>query len=118
MLIMSPQKTSSMLTKPDMACCGPLIWTAGIESRCLADEQFFHDIGNITTLFLEGDWGSIDEDDWECNIETCKRRTGGTLMGAYKTFDKTRIWVITSGYGQQHMGRDCCYTTILFPEEY
>ena len=107
-----------MLTKPDMGCCGPLIWTAGIESRCLSDDQFFHDIGKLTTLFLEGDWGTVDEDDWQQNIETCKAESGGTLMGAYKTFDNTRIWIITSGYGQQHYGRDYCYTTILFPEEY
>lgn len=107
-----------MLSKPDLACCGPLIWTAGVETRCLSDDQFFRDIGNITTLFLEGDWGSIDEDDWQQNIETCKEESGGTLMGAYKTFDNTRIWIITSGYGQQHYGRDYCYTTVLFPEEY
>jgi hypothetical protein len=107
-----------MLTKPNLQNLGPLIWTAGVESRCLTDEQFFRDIGNIVTLYMSGDWGSIDEDDYESNLETCRNKDGGTIMGCYKTFDNTRIWVITSGYAQQHMGRDYCYTTVLFPEEY
>lgn len=109
---------SGMLTKPKLDCLGPLIWTAGIEARCLTDDQFFHDVGKRVTLFLDGDWGSIDADDWESNIIACREESGGTLMGAYKTFDNTRIWVITSGYGHQHMGRSYCYTTVLFPEEY
>lgn len=107
-----------MLTKPKQQCLGALVWSFGVADRLEKDCQFAADIVKIVELFRSGDWGDLCEEDWQCNVETCKTSSGGTLMGAYKTFDKTRIWIITSGYGQEQHGRDYCYTTVMFPEEY
>jgi hypothetical protein len=109
---------NSMLTKPKLECLGALVWSFGVANRLENDCQFTNDITKMIQLFRSGDWGNIDENDWELNVGTCKNKSGGSLMGAYKTFDNTRIWIITSGYGQQALGRDYCYTTVLFPEEY
>ncbi len=108
----------SMLTKPKLECLGALVWSFGVANRLENDCQFTADVTNMIQLFRSGDWGDLDEDDWEANIQTCKSSLGGSLMGCYKTFDKTKIWIITSGYGHQNLGRDYCYTTVLFPEEY
>lgn len=107
-----------MLTKPNQECLGALVFTPTISFRLENDFQFTADITNMIQLFRAGDWGDLDEEDYQCNVQTCKSKSGGTLMGCYKTSDNTRIWIITSGYGQQSMGRDYCYTTVLFPEEY
>ncbi len=112
-LLMNP-----ILTKPKLECLGPSVWTASVSARCETDNQFYNDLGKRIDLFLNGDWGSIDEDDWALNVATCQAESGGTLMGAYKTSDQTRIWIMTAGYGLQHMGPIYCYTTVLFPEEY
>jgi hypothetical protein len=108
----------SMLTKPAQECLGALVFSSCVAFRLENDFQFTADITNMIQLFRSGDWGDLDEDDWKFNIQTCKSTSGGSLMGCYKTFDKTKIWIITSGYGQQNLGRDYCYTTVLFPEEY
>lgn len=93
------------------------MFTSGISCRMESDSQFTDDLSKIIEQYRSGDWGQVDEEDWQTNIDTCKSK-GGSLMGCYKTFDQTRIWIITSGYGNQRYGRDYCYTTVLFPEEY
>lgn len=107
-----------MLTKPNQECLGALVWSFGVADRLEKDLQFTADVTNMVQLFRSGDWGDLGEEDWECNVLTCKSSPGGTLMGCYKTSDKTRIWIMTTGYGQQSLGRNYCYTTVLFPEEY
>lgn len=107
-----------MITMPKLECLGALIFSSCVSFRLENDCQFTADITKMIQMFRSGDWGNIDENDWELNVGTCKNKSGGSLMGAYKTFDNTRIWIITSGYGQQALGRDYCYTTVLFPEEY
>jgi len=82
------------------------------------DNQFASDISNLIRLYVDGDWGDLSADDWEENIIACRNESGGRLMGAYKTYDQTRLWIITDGYNQQDLGPDYCYTTVLFPEEY
>jgi len=107
-----------MLTKPKLPALGRLMFTSGVSSRMETDNQFASDIANVIRLYVDGDWGDLSADDWEANIIACHNKAGGRLMGAYKTYDKTRVWIITDGYSRQDLGPDYCYTTVLFPEEY
>jgi hypothetical protein len=56
----------------------------------------------------DGDWGTVDEEDWRCNdlalIEGDER-----LLSAYLV-DERKVWIITEG--------DHSVTTILFPSDY
>lgn len=107
-----------VLSIPDQASMGPLLFTAGI-SALAEDSSTLANLSLKIDLYTSGDWGSIDEDDWQANLDTINSpHSGGTIMGAYKLYNDTRVWIITTGYGNQHMGKDHCYTTVLLPEEY
>lgn len=55
----------------------------------------------------KGDWGLVDEEDWETNNQAVKN--GQRLVSAYE-IDGSRIWIITEW--------DRSVTTVLFPHEY
>jgi len=111
--------TECLLTLPDPARMGPLLFTATVNDWIADRSDVLADISRKIDLFIAGDWGDLSEEDWQANIDTIKSpEPGGRLMGAYKLNDRRRLWIITSGYGQIHLGLDYCYTTVMAPEDY
>jgi hypothetical protein len=68
--------------------------------------------GQSPEFFLQrhasGDWGQVDQEDWQLNDEAVKE--GTRLLSAYMTLKGRKLWVITEW--------DRSATTILLPEEY
>ena len=111
--------TKFLLSVPDAACLGPLLFTSTVNSWIEDRSDILISIGQRLDLYRSGDWGDLGEDDWQCNIDTIQSdESGGRLMGAYKLPDGRRLWIITDGYGNQSLGHDYCYTTVLSPEDY
>ena len=57
---------------------------------------------------VQGDWGSLCQDDRQANDEALG--TGTRLLSAYKTLKAGWIWIITEA--------DRSVTTIMLPSEY
>ena len=55
-----------------------------------------------------GDWGEVDEEDWEEN--ELSLREGFRLLSSYQGMNDTKFWAITE--------HDRSVTTVLLPEEY
>ena len=55
-----------------------------------------------------GDWGEVDDDDWDENELSLKH--GYRLLSAYRAKDGTKFWIITEA--------DRSSSTALLPEEY
>jgi hypothetical protein len=108
-----------LLTIPDREALGLLVFSDTINEWVADHSEVLAAISRMVDLFTSGDWGDLDEDDWQCNIDTIQAdEPGGRLMGAYKLPDGRRIWIITDGYGNQSLGPLYCYTTVLAPEDY
>ena len=60
------------------------------------------------TRHLSGDWGELDEHDWQANESALLE--GTRLLSAYVASNGERFWIITEA------SRDV--TTSLLPEEY
>ena len=104
-----------MLTKPEPTCLGKIVMTLGVRAWIEEEPHLEKQISVRLKQFLDGDWGtyqSISE-----NRQTLQEK-GGTLLGTYQLIDGRKFWIMTSGYGQQSMGIDYCYTTGLLPSEY
>lgn len=110
--------TQRILSVPDRNKLGLLVFSNLISSWA-DDSSVLAAISRRIDLYVQGEWGDLDEDDWQANIDTINSpESGGRLMGAYKLPKGERIWIITEGYGNQHMGVNYCCTTVLAPEEY
>lgn len=108
-----------LISKPEPINLGPILMTETVRDWTELDPTIAKQVGQNLSLYMEGDWGSIDEDDWQANIDTIKDPLpGGRLMGSYRLSDGRILWIITDGYGRFREGLDCCYTTILSPEDY
>jgi len=108
-----------MITKPDPLALGPILYTQTVNRWVKEKPEILYRIHDYLVQYIDGDWGDLDEDDWQANIDTIRRKTpNGRLMGAYKLTDDKRLWIITDGYGMQDEGVSCCYTTILSPDDY
>ena len=68
--------------------------------------------GQSPDFFLDrhanGDWGQVDQEDWQLNDEALK--DGTRLLSAYTTLKGVKIWIITE--------HDRSATTILLPSDY
>ena len=68
--------------------------------------------GQTADFFLDqhvqGQWGQVDEEDWEANNRSLM--DGTRLVSAYQTLKGVKIWVITEA--------DRSATTLLLPEDY
>lgn len=82
---------------------GAVCVTGGAE-QALAPE----DIIAAITRHARGDWGDIDDDDW--NENETSLQNGHRLLSNYFAKNGTRFWVITES--------DRSVTTVLLPEEY
>ena len=57
---------------------------------------------------VRGDWGEVDEDDWEANERALE--DGDRLLSVYRSSGRTKFYVITE--------HDRSLTTILLPSDY
>ena len=111
--------TKFLITVPDLASLGSLMFTSTVNSWIQDRSDIFVAIDQRLDQYRIGDWGDLSAHDWQCNIDTIESdEPGGTLMGAYKLPDNRRLWIMTYGYGNQNLGPDYCYTTVLSPEDY
>ena len=63
---------------------------------------------NAIGRHARGDWGDVNEDDWEENDFSLGE--GFRLLSSYRGGNDTKFWVITE--------HDRSTTTVLLPEEY
>ena len=108
-----------MLTKPEPTCLGKIVMTLGVRAWIEEEPHLEKQVSVRLQQFLDGDWGDTNysEEDCEANRKTLQGK-GGLLMASYLLLDGRKFWIMTSGYGQQSMGIDYCYTTVLLPSEY
>jgi hypothetical protein len=66
------------------------------------------DVMTALARHLAGDWGELDQHDWQENELSLKR--GFRLLSAYQSSEGVKFWIITEA--------DRSMTTILLPEEY
>jgi hypothetical protein len=57
---------------------------------------------------LEGDWGTLESDDWKANQRALEG--GGRLFSEYHSVQNVKFWIITEA--------DRSVTTVLLPEDY
>lgn len=87
---------------------GELVATASIDERMKKDPAFRVFIELCLHLYVNCDWGDLDEEDKKRNDEAV--RTGDMILAAYIYPEtKEKIWIITEW--------DRSATTILYPEE-
>lgn len=71
------------------------------------------DPSTLITRHLLGDWGDLDSEDQQANIDAVV--SGARLMSAYIIGPAVRVWVITEAEDDEGQ-REA--TTILLPEDY
>lgn len=104
---------------PDPIECGAILYSRQIQIWISEDKIVLQQINQKIHLFMRGDWGDIDENDKEKNLEVINgKNPSGVLMASYQLNDQRVFWIITNGYGRSSEGFNCCYTTILTPAEY
>lgn len=89
---------------------GQVVMTRGIADRCADDELFAFFVTKALQMHSEGNWGDVDDEDWNSNQEALT--SGDRLFSAYYTDNKRteKIWIITEW--------DRSATTVLWPSEY
>lgn len=95
---------------------GRVIATARVFKYTNENEFFNTFVGFCLTLYIAGNWGVLDREDWQQNDLAV--RDGERILASYPIpFDlrdqvegEEKIWIITE--------RDRSVTTILFPDEY
>ena len=71
-------------------------------------KQGTDEVLNALGRHAHGDWGEVNEEDWEENEFSL--REGFRLLSSYRSQNETKFWVITE--------HDRSVTTVLLPEEY
>jgi hypothetical protein len=84
---------------------GRLVATPGAIEALEESGQTF---GFFMERHLFGDWGEVDEQDWQLNDQALKGVS--RILSAYCTLKGKKLWVITEA--------DRSATTILLPDEY
>lgn len=89
---------------------GQVVMTRSIANRCANDELFAFIVMKTLQMHSTGNWGDVDDEDWNSNQEALK--TGDRLFSSYYLDESCteKIWIITEA--------DRSYTTVLFPSEY
>lgn len=123
------RRVLTMIAPPvviDPAAFGRVVLTSTISCWIEGDPQLVHFVGQCLRRYYQCDWGDTEyQEDRDSNDYTVKSGDGGRILAAYDIpadlpqpqYD-SNIWIITEGFGCQALGRDCCYTTILFPGDY
>lgn len=115
-----------LVMEPLPAKFGPLLLTDGITAWSGESGLNVMFLTSCLAKYAKSDWGSLNCDDQELNNEAIEDSDGGRIMGSYEipadmlssTAMDDKLWIITSGYGNNHLGVDHCYTTVLWPSEY
>ena len=92
---------------------GQIVATRGVYDLARENLDFAQFIQKSLNRHIKGDWGDVDDEDKETNVQALKQ--GTRLLSAYNDarFPKhgvATIWIITEA--------DRSATTILFPDEY
>ena len=89
---------------------GQVVMTRGIADRCDNDSLFSFFVTKALQMHSEGNWGDLDDSDWESNQEALT--SGDRLFSSYYLDEQhsEKIWIITEA--------DRSYTTVLLPSEY
>lgn len=66
------------------------------------------DIRTALDRHVTGDWGDIDQDDWNENLRSLLQ--GFRILSVYYGANGTKFWIITEA--------DRSVTTVLMPEDY
>jgi hypothetical protein len=82
---------------------GQIVATPNALCRIHADE-----IQHALARHLQGDWGTLDPEDWNSNERALK--DGGRLFSEYHSSQQIKFWIITEA--------DRSATTVLLPEDY
>ncbi|BFH18315.1 hypothetical protein J6TS7_32310 [Paenibacillus dendritiformis] len=82
---------------------GQIVATPGVLESTTEDDRI-----SALTRHINGDWGNLDPEDWECNDEALKH--GFRLISSYRSREGVKFWIITEA--------DRSVTTFLLPEEY
>ena len=97
------QATKEPKPGPARFAPGAIVSTPGVLTRVPPDELLL-----ALSRHLSGDWGELDEHDWQVNEEAL--RDGSRLLSAYVASNGTKFWIITES--------DRTVTTSLLPDEY
>lgn len=94
---------------------GIIYTTAGVNELRNQNEEFNSFVFTSLTRHLSCDWGDIDPEDEQLNLESLSPTNPGRLFSSYHFPQHTnlndwKIWIITEW--------DRSATTILFPHEY
>lgn len=103
--------------KPERHRCGTLVATATVNGWIQEDHSIQSSLTQALDRFFCGDWGEMDQDDKQLNELTLEEGEG-RLMGVYHLSNGERIYIITSGYGDQDLGADYCNTVVMAPSDY
>ena len=82
---------------------GEIVATPNALNRIPNDE-----ILNALSRHANGDWGTLDPEDWQSNERALKGE--GRLFSAYLSIHNVKFWIITEA--------DRSVTTVLLPEDY
>ncbi|MFO0849923.1 MAG: hypothetical protein U0871_15415 [Gemmataceae bacterium] len=100
----SEHVTEIVLFVPGLFPLGHIVATPGV-----ADTLDPADVAGALGRHAAGDWGDVDEHDWEANANAVEH--GGRILSVYHAdTNGERFWVITEA--------DRLTTTVLFPSEY
>ena len=84
---------------------GQLVATPGAME---ALERNGNPIAELLARYIQGDWGTVDQEDWHANDAAVVN--GDRILAAYNLNDGTKLWAITEA--------DSSSTCLLLPEEY
>lgn len=93
MCLMHMEMTTANLTRPILSirslfCGGSLKGSAGVSAE-IPIEEYVIALGR----HFKGDWGDVDEFDWEVNNHAVNH--GGSLLSAYRSSKDVRFFVMT-----------------------
>jgi hypothetical protein len=92
-----------MSDQPAKFSLGRMVATANALASIPPDEIVF-----ALRRHLQGDWGTLDKDDWQTNERAL--RNGGRLFSLYHSTLGVKFYIITEC--------DRTVTTVLLPEDY
>lgn len=90
---------------------GPIVATPGALDALLRNNKV---PANYLQRHLQGDWGTICEDDKAANQEALN--DGSRLMSEYLLPDEEKLWIISDAVIDELGNRQA--TTLLLPDEY
>ena len=87
---------------------GSVYVTNGVDARMNEDNDFANFVNESFYKHCNGDWGTLDEEDWAMNDRALAK--GDDRIFSRYEFNGDAIYIITEW--------DRSVTTILFPDEY